>query len=78
VVCAQCASGIEGDLTIGLAGMRALGVFQALGNSEPALRVSLGTAAGKEVAALLRHLVRHHITGMRPLRSEKVFAMLEE
>jgi len=78
VVCAQCASGVEGELTIGLAAMRALGVFQALSNSEPALRVPLAPAAGREVAALLRYLVRHHITGMRPLLSEKVFAMLEE
>ena len=78
VVCAQCAPGVEGEVTIGLAGMKALDVFQALRDAEPALRVSLSTAAGKEIAALLRHLIRHHVTGMRPLRSERVFAMLEE
>jgi DNA repair protein RecO (recombination protein O) len=78
VVCAHCASGIGGEVSIGLAGMKALGVFQAMSHAEPVLRVSLATAAGREIATLLRHLVRHHITGMRPLKSEQVFAMLED
>jgi DNA repair protein RecO (recombination protein O) len=78
VLCAQCVPGVGGEVTIGLAGMKALDLFQTLRSAEPALRVSIAPAAGKEVAALLRHLVRHHVTGMRPLQSEQVFAMLEE
>jgi DNA repair protein RecO (recombination protein O) len=78
VVCAQCAAGGEGEVTIGLAALKVLGVFQALLHPEPALRVSLTRTTGREIATLLRHLVRHHITGMRPLKSEQVFAMLEE
>jgi DNA repair protein RecO (recombination protein O) len=78
VVCAQCAPDAAPEATIGLAGMKALDLFQALSGAEPALRVSLAPGAGKEVAALLRHLLRLHVTGMRPLQSEQVFAMLEE
>jgi DNA repair protein RecO (recombination protein O) len=78
VLCALCAPGVGGEVTIGLAGMKALDLFQTLSGAESALRVSLAPAAGMEVAALLRHLVRHHVTGMRPLQSEQVFAMLEE
>jgi DNA repair protein RecO (recombination protein O) len=78
VVCPQCASGIGGDVSIGLEGVQALGVFQTLSDAESALQVSLTSAAGKEIAVLLRHLIRHHVTGMRPLQSEQVFAMLEE
>jgi hypothetical protein len=44
---------------------------------EGASRIVLSPALRDEIGGALRHLVMHHLTGMKPLQSEQVFSMLE-
>jgi DNA repair protein RecO (recombination protein O) len=76
VVCARCGSfGLTG-VAISPAACAALESFQNTGGIADALRVVLSAEMSRDIHDALQHLVQVHLTGMRPLKSEKVFSRM--
>ena len=55
----------------------ALESFQNTGRIEASLRVVVTPEMSRDMEETLRHLVRLHLTGMRPLRSEHAFSRIQ-
>ena len=76
LICSSCEDRGYGGERVSMAALGALTGFQDARNPEAASRVILSSAVRNEVSGALRHLVLHHLTGMKPLQSEQVFSML--
>lgn len=50
--------------------------FQRMGAIENSLGMELTPGVAYEIEEALRHLVQLHLTGMRSLKSEKVFSRI--
>jgi DNA repair protein RecO (recombination protein O) len=77
LVCSGCEDRGYGGQEISLAAVSALAGLQDTLDPEGASRIVLSPALRDEIGGALRHLVMHHLTGMKPLQSEQVFSMLE-
>jgi len=76
LICTSCEDRGYGGERVSLASLGALTGFQDARHPEAASRIILSTVMREEVSGALRHLVMHHLTGMKPLQSEHVFSML--
>jgi DNA repair protein RecO (recombination protein O) len=76
LICSRCEDrGYRGE-RVSLAALGALHGLQEARHPEAASCIILSTAMRDEVGGALRHLVLHHLTGMKPLQSEQVFFTL--
>ena len=62
--------------TLSAGALRSLQHLQALGGPADAARIALSLQVRADVAATLRRLLQSHVEGLRPLKSEAVFAAL--
>jgi len=76
VLCPACEHRGDGEMSISLPALRALSAMQDTPHAEAAFRIVLSAEMRAEIEGVLRRLVMHHLTGMRPLQSEQVFSML--
>lgn len=76
LICPSCEDRGHGGERVSLAALGALTGFQDARHPEAASRIILSGTMREEVSGGLRHLVLHHLTGMKPLQSEQVFSML--
>ncbi len=74
VLCGRCGAVGEAGLLMSAAACTALAGFQSVERFEDAMTVTLTAPMAREIDETLRHLVRVHLTGMRPLKSEQVFS----
>jgi DNA repair protein RecO (recombination protein O) len=77
LICSGCEDRGYSGQEISLAAVGALAGLQDTLDPEGASRIVLSPALRDEVGGALRLLVMHHLTGMKPLRSEQVFSKLE-
>jgi DNA repair protein RecO (recombination protein O) len=77
LICSGCEDRGYSGQEISLAAVGALAGLQDTQLPEGASRIVLSPALRDEIGGALRHLVMHHLTGMKPLQSEQVFSMLE-
>jgi DNA repair protein RecO (recombination protein O) len=77
VMCEQCGERNDTGVVISSAACAALGSFQSVGGIEASLLVVVTPEMSRDIEEALRHLVRLHLTGMRPLRSEQVFLRIQ-
>lgn len=76
LICSGCEDRGFGGERVSLAALGALTDLQDARHPEAASRIILSAAMRDEVGGALRHLVLHHLTGMKPLQSEQVFCTL--
>ncbi len=76
IVCASCSGRSGVTMRVSVPALRTLAHFQISARADAVHGVVLTSGVEHEIQTLLRSLVQHHITGMRPLRSEKVFSSL--
>jgi DNA repair protein RecO (recombination protein O) len=76
VSCGPCSAG-ERD-TLGAGSLRALQLLQELPDPRMAAQVALPAPARNEVSTALRRLLQSHVEGLRPSKSEAVFAALAQ
>lgn len=76
-VCSACARRGGATAEISLQALRALAGFQKTGKAALACRVVLTPEMNRDIRGILRRFLQHHVTGMKPLRSENVFSLLQ-
>ncbi|MBP1691276.1 MAG: repair protein RecO [Bacteroidetes bacterium] len=76
VLCSACADQGHGEMDISLPALKALSALQDSPEAEAAFRIVLTPEMRGSIETILRRLVMHHLTGMKPLQSEHVFSML--
>jgi DNA repair protein RecO (recombination protein O) len=77
VMCERCGERGDTGVVISPAACAALESFQSIGGIEASLRVVVTPEMLRDIEEVLRYLVRLHLTGMRPLRSEQVFSRIQ-
>jgi DNA repair protein RecO (recombination protein O) len=76
VLCVQCGAMENAGVAMSHAACAALAGFQNIGGIADAVRVVLTPEMSRDIHDTLQHLIQVHLTGMRPLRSEKVFSQM--
>jgi DNA repair protein RecO (recombination protein O) len=75
-VCPSCEDRGHGEMSIPLPALNALAAFQDTPEAEGSFRIVLSAGMRTAIENVLRRLVMHHLTGMRPLQSQQVFSVL--
>lgn len=78
VLCAECSALGVGGPEVSLGAVQVLRRFQEFAGPEAAEHIRMTDSMRTEVDMALRWYLRRHVTGMRPLKSEKVFASIME
>ncbi len=76
VLCSACENREHGEMSMTLPALHALAALQDTLLAEAAFRIMLTPEMRRTIEEVLRWLVMHHLTGMKPLRSEQVFSKL--
>jgi DNA repair protein RecO (recombination protein O) len=76
MLCPACEHRGDGEMSITLPALKALAALQDTPHAEAAFRIVLSGEMRITIESVLRRLVMHHLTGMKPLQSEQVFSML--
>lgn len=76
MLCPACEHRGDAEMSIVLPALKALAAFQDTPHAEGAFRIVLSGEMRASIEIVLRRLVMHHLTGMKPLQSEHIFSML--
>jgi DNA repair protein RecO (recombination protein O) len=77
ILCGRCGSSGGAGVGISVAGCEAMVGFQEGASIEESLGRMLTQKVEEEIEEALRHLVQVHLTGMRSLKSERVFSRIQ-
>jgi len=75
-LCPSCEDKGHGEFRVSLPALNAMAALQDTPQAEAAFRIVLSPGMRTTIESVLRRLVMHHLTGMRPLQSQQVFSML--
>ncbi|HEX9007552.1 MAG TPA: DNA repair protein RecO [Bacteroidota bacterium] len=76
VYCADCTARGMGFESVSAGTVRSLQLLQGLDDPRDAARIAMSPQIRAEVAATLRRFLQSHVEGLRPSKSEAVFASL--
>lgn len=76
IACADCTAKGAGAETVSAGTLRSLQLLQSLDDPHDAARIAMSPPIRGEAAATLRRLLQSHVEGLRPSKSEAVFASL--
>ena len=76
VYCEECTAKGMGVDTVSAGAVRSLQLLQGLDDPRDAARIAMSPQIRGEVAATLRRFLQSHVEGLRPSKSEAVFASL--
>ncbi len=77
VLCGRCCERSDAGVMISSGACAALDGFQNIGGIEASLRIVVTPEMSRDIEETLRHLVKVHLIGTRPLRSEQVFSRIQ-
>jgi DNA repair protein RecO (recombination protein O) len=77
ILCSQCSSRGMGIETVSAGSVKMLQHLQEASDPAAITRITMSTQMRNEVAATMRRCLQSHIEGFRPLKSEKLFSLLQ-
>ncbi len=77
ILCSQCSSRGMGIETVSAGTVKVLQRLQEASDPDAITRITMSTQMKNEVAATLRRCLQSHIEGLRPLKAENLFSLLQ-
>ncbi len=77
ILCSRCSSRGMGVETVSAGSVKIMQHFQGASDPGSITRITMSTQMRNEIAATMRRCLQSHIEGFRPLKSEKMFSLLQ-